>query len=79
MVRSNPLHPLKFIPDSDIYLFLRKFHSVNPFNGNFCERGQAWFTEEKMEFSSQDVSKTYSILFSAKFKPISNPFRGRAP
>jgi hypothetical protein len=31
-----------------------------------------------MEFLSQVVSKTYSILFSAKFGPFSNPFRGRA-
>jgi len=31
-----------------------------------------------MEFPSQVVSKTYSILFSAKFGPFSNPFRGRA-
>ena len=31
-----------------------------------------------MEFPSQVVSKTYSILFSVKFVPFSNPFRGRA-
>jgi len=31
-----------------------------------------------MEFPSQNVSKTYSILFSAKFEPFSNPFRCRA-
>jgi len=30
-----------------------------------------------MEFPSQVVSKTCSILFSAKFGPFSNPFRGR--
>jgi len=59
-------------------LFLRKFHSVNPFNGNFGELGRARFAEKKMEFPSQVVSKTYSILFSAKFGPISNPFWGRA-
>jgi len=59
-------------------LFLRKFHSVKPFNGNFCEPGRARFAEEKMEFPSQVVSKTYSILFSAKFGPFSNSFRGRA-
>ena len=59
-------------------LFLRKFHSVKPFNGNFCEPGRARFTEKKMEFPSQDVSKRYFILFSAKFEPLSNPFRGCA-
>ena len=59
-------------------LFLRKFHSVNPFKGNFCELGRARFADKKMEFPSQGVSKTYSILFSAKFGPFSNPFRGRA-
>ena len=31
-----------------------------------------------MEFPSQDVSKTCSILFSAKFGPFSNLFRGHA-
>jgi len=31
-----------------------------------------------MEFASQVVSKTFSIPFSAKFGPFSNPFRGRA-
>jgi len=55
-----------------------KFHFVNPFNGHFCELGQPRFAQKKMEFPSQDVSKAYSILFSAKFKPFSNPFRGRA-
>jgi len=38
-------------------LFLRKFHSVKPFNGNFCEQGRAQFAEKKIEFSSQVVSK----------------------
>jgi len=59
-------------------LFLRKFHSAKPFNNNFCEPGRARFAEKDMEFPSQVVSKTYSILFSAKFGPFSNPFRGRA-
>jgi len=59
-------------------LFLRKFHSVNTFNCNFCELGRARFAEKKMEFPSQDVSKTCSILFSAKFGPFSKPFRGLA-
>ena len=59
-------------------LFLRRFHSVKPFNGNFRELGRAWFAEIKMEFPSHVVSKTYSILFSAKFGPFSNPFRRRA-
>jgi hypothetical protein len=31
-----------------------------------------------MEFPSQVVSKTYSMLFSAKFGPFLNPFRGLA-
>jgi len=57
---------------------LRKFHPIKTFHGNFCEPGLAWFNEKKMEFPSQDVSKRYSILFSAKFKQFSNPFRGRA-
>jgi len=39
-------------------LFLRKFHSVNPFNGNFCEPGRAQFAEKKMEIPSHDVSNT---------------------
>jgi len=52
-------------------LYLRKFHPVNLFNGNFCEPGRARFAEEKMEFLSQVVSK--SNLFC--FLPISNPFR----
>jgi len=55
-------------------LFLSEFHSVNPFNGNFCEPGRARFAEKKMEFPSQVVSKTYSTLFSAKF----GPFRTRS-
>jgi len=61
-------------------LFQRKFHSVNPFygHGNCCEPGRARFAEEKIEFPSQVVSKTCSILFSAEFGPFSNPFRGRA-
>ena len=59
-------------------LFLRKFHSVKLFNGNFCEPDRARFNEKKMDFPSQDVSKRYSILFSAKFELFSNPFRGRA-
>ena len=45
--------------------------------GNFCELGRAG-SLRKMEFPSQVVSKTYSILFSAKFRPFSNPFWGRA-
>jgi len=61
-----------------LYLFLRKFHSVYPFNGNFCELGWARFAEKKMEIPSHDVSKAYSILFSVKFEPFSNPFRGCA-
>ena len=59
-------------------LFLRKFHSVNPFNGNFCEPGRAQFAEKKMEIPSHDVSNACSVLFSAKFEPILNPFRGHA-
>jgi len=59
-------------------LFLRKFHSVNPFNGNFCKPGQAPFAEEKMDLPWQVVSKTYSMLLSAKFGLFSNPFRGHA-
>ena len=51
---------------------------VNPFNGNFCELGRARFAQNKMEFPSQDVSKIYSILLSAKFEPFLNLFRGRA-
>jgi len=58
-------------------LFLSEFHSVHPFNGNFCEPGRARFAEKKMEFPSQVVSKKYSTLFSAKFGPFSNSFRGR--
>jgi len=59
-------------------LFLRKFHSVNPLNGNCCELGRARFAEKKMEFPSQVVSKRYSILLSAKFGPFSNPSKGHA-
>ena len=55
-------------------LFLKKIHSVKLSNSNFCKQGRAWFAE----ISSQNVSKRYSILFSAKFEPFSKPFRGRA-
>jgi len=73
------LNSFKPPPHNQIYsrfwyafsLFLRKFHSVNPFNGNFCELGRARFAEKKMEFPSQVVSKTYSILF----RPNSDLFR----
>jgi len=58
-------------------LFLLEFHSVNPFNGNFCEPGRARFAEKKMEFPSQVVSKEYYTLFSAKIGPFTNSFRGR--
>jgi len=51
--------------------------SVKPLNGNFCKLGRAGSLRKKMEFSSQVVSRTYSILFSAKFGPFSNPLRGR--
>ena len=44
----------------------RKFHSLNIFNSNFCESGRAWFAEKIMEFPSRVVSKTNSILFSAR-------------
>jgi len=63
-------------------LFLRKFYSVNPFYGNFCEPGRAWFAEEKMEFPSQVVSKTYSILIFGQirtdFEPVQGPCVGHA-
>jgi len=58
-------------------LFLRTFHSGKPLNG-FCRPGRAQFAEETMEIPSQVVSKTFSILFSVKFGPFSNTFRGRA-
>jgi len=66
-------------PHSQIYscfwyafsLFLRKFHFVNPFNGNFCSPGRAQFAEEKMEFPSQVAAKR--ILFY--FQPKSDRFR----
>jgi len=54
-------------------LFLTKFHSVNPFNGNFCEPGRARFAEEKMEFHLGLSAKR--ILFY--FLPVSN-FRTRS-
>ena len=31
-------------------LFLRKFHSVNPFNGNFCELGRAGSLRKRLNF-----------------------------
>jgi len=70
------LHQTQFDPKTDVLflLYLRKFHPVNLFNGNFCEPGRAPFAEEKLEFLSQVVSK--SNLFC--FLPISNPFRIRS-
>jgi len=43
-----------------------------PFRARFAPN----FAEKKMEFPSQVVSKTYSILFWVKFWPFSNPCRG---
>ena len=57
-----------------LFIRVRRFYSVKSFNDNFCEPGRAWFSKEKMDFQSQDVSETYSILFSAKFEPFSNMF-----
>jgi len=53
------------------FLFLRKFHWVAS-----CEAGRARFAEKKMEFTSQVVSRTYSILFSACFEPVFEPVPG---
>jgi len=55
-------------------LFLRKFHSVNPFNGNLCELGRARSAEKKMEFPSQVVRKRILCYF----QPNSEPVQGRS-
>jgi len=77
---GNPLHT-NIVYSQCWYafpLFLTKFHSVNPFNCNFCDPRRARFDEEKNGISISVVSKMYSMLFSAKFGPFSSPFRGRA-
>jgi len=50
-------------------------NSAVTFSKSFVEPGSSF---AEMEFPSQDVSKMYSILCSAKFEPFSNPF-GTAP
>ena len=59
------------------FLFLRKFHYVNPFKGNFCEPGRTRFANLYVEFVYEVVS---SILFC--IQPVSNlfskPFWGRS-
>ena len=55
-------------------LFLSEFHSVNPFNGNFCEPSRARFAEKKMEFPSQ-VSAKRTLLY---FRPNSDLFWTRS-
>jgi len=42
------MHQVFFIPKET----LSEFHGANPFEGNFCEVGQALFAEKKMEFPS---------------------------
>ena len=78
--------PLNITPSTQSKLFpiLIRFFLIPkeiPFGktifGNFCELGRAG-SLIKTEFPSQVVSKTYSILFSAKLGPFSNPFRSRA-
>ena len=75
----------KFLPppNNQIYsrfwyafsLFLRKFHSVNPFDGNFWEPGQARFAEKKMEFpSQQNVFYSIFVQIRTDFEPV----QGRA-
>ena len=54
-------------------LFLRKFHSVQPFNSNFCEPGRARFAEKKMDFHLRLSVKR--ILFY--FQSNSDRFRTR--
>jgi len=39
--------PLNGRKRSEFGLFLRKFYSINPFNGNFCEPGRARFAEKR--------------------------------
>ena len=58
-------------------LSLSEFHSVNPFNGNFCEPGRAQFAEEKMEFSVSGCQQNvfYSIFSQIQtvFEPVQGP------
>jgi len=57
---------------------LRKFHSVKPFNSNFCELGQAGSLRKRWNFHLRLSAKRLLFYFSAKFGPFSNPFGGRA-
>jgi len=57
---------------------LRKSYFVTLFYGNFCEPGRAQFAdpEENMGSPSQVVSRTCSILFSARFEHVFEPVQG---
>jgi len=46
-------------------LLLRKFHSLNPFNGNFCEPGRARFGEKNVEFL--DLGLLFSLHRHLKY------------
>jgi len=66
---------------SNLFLILICFFLIPkeiPFCKPLLKTGPGRFVEKKVEFPSQVVSETYSTLFSAKFGPLSNPFRGCA-
>jgi len=57
----------------------RHRYFVNPLTRNRKlgeEKGRERFAEEKTEFPSQVVSKSYVLLFSAKFEPVFEPVQG---
>ena len=55
-------------------LFLRKFHSVNPFNGNFCELGRAGSLRKRLNFHLR-LSAKRTLLY---FRPNLDLFRTRS-
>jgi len=58
-------------------LLLWKLNRVNPFNGNCCEPGRAWFAEEK-QFSCRQLSRTFCLFYVPPVSnPLSKPFRSR--
>ena len=62
--------------------FLRKFYSVNPFDGNFCELGRARFAQKKdgISISGCQQNVFYSIFGQIRtfFEPGQRPCVGRA-
>jgi len=58
-------------------LFLSEFHSVNPFNGNFCEPGRAGSLRKRWNFHFRLSAKRTLLYFRPNSDLLSNSFRGR--